>query len=120
MKSSGLLPSSKLYAAEFDDVQIGKSPSMHDVCECLPLVPPKICIPNGYAYLHFDSETEAKKHYSHIMGDLVNFQNDVSRRGKSISEHQTYFLSHLDELSLTDEQKKTLEEYSGQFTREII
>jgi hypothetical protein len=86
----------------------------------LVLVPPKICIPNGYAYLYFDSETEAKKHYSHIMGDLVNFQNDVSRRGKSISEHQTYFLSHLDELSLTDEQKKTLEKYSGQFTREII
>lgn len=86
----------------------------------LVLVPPKICIPNGYAYLHFDSETEAKKHYSHIMGDLVNFQNDVSRRGKSISEHQTYFLSHLDELLLTDDQKKTLEEYSGQFTREII
>ena len=86
----------------------------------LVLVPPKICIPNGYAYLHFDSETEAKKHYSHIMGDLVNFQNDVSRRGKSISEHQTYFLSHLDELLLTDEQKKTLEKYSGQFTREII
>jgi hypothetical protein len=86
----------------------------------LVLVPPYICIPNGYAYLHFDTEVEAKKHYSHIMGDLVNFQNDVSRRGKSISEHQTYFLSHLDEVSLTEEQKKTLEKYSGQFARETI
>jgi hypothetical protein len=75
------------------------------------LVPPYICIPNGYTYLYFDTEADAKKHYSHIIGDLVNFQNDVSRRGKSISEHQTY---------LTEEQKKTLEKYHEQFIRETI
>lgn len=86
----------------------------------LVLIPPKICIPNGYAYLHFESETEAKRHYHHIMGDLVNFQNDVSRRGKSISEHQTFFLSHLDEVKLTKQQQKTLEAYCGQFIRETI
>lgn len=86
----------------------------------LVLVPPHICIPNGYAYLFFDTEDEAKRHYYHIMGDLVNFQNDVSRRGKSISEHQTYFLSHLDEVSLSEEQKKTLEKYTEQFTRETF
>ena len=86
----------------------------------LVLVPPNICIPNGYAYLYFNSEKEAKRHYNHIMGDLVNFQNDVSRRGKSISEHQTFFLSHLDEVSLTDKQKKILEKYIGQFNRETF
>lgn len=86
----------------------------------LVVVPPNICIPNGYAYLPFDSEKEAKRHYQHIMSDLVNFQNDVSRRGKSISEHQTYFLSHLDEVSLTKQQQKTLEKYIEQFTRETV
>ena len=85
----------------------------------LVVVPPKISIPNGYAYLPFDTEDEAKRHYHHIMGPLVNFQNDLTRVGKSISRIQTKFLTHLDELpKLNKEQQKLLKQYHDKFRSE--
>ena len=78
----------------------------------LVLVKPGIYIPGAFIRLSFDKKSEAIKHLEHLEGDLVNFQNDIARRGKSISEKQTQFISHLDELKpLSTEQKELLKEY---------
>jgi hypothetical protein len=80
------------------------------------LVPPGPYLPNSFVAINFKSKAEALKHKAHLEGDLVNFQVESSRRGKSISTEQTNYIGHLDELNkLTVEQSQTLELYFSKF-----
>jgi hypothetical protein len=76
------------------------------------VVPPGPYLTNSMVAINFESEEEALRHKEHLESDLVNFQVEVTRRGKSISEEQTKFIGHLDEFEpLSNEQKDTLKGY---------
>jgi len=80
------------------------------------LVPHGPYLPNSFVAIDFQSKSEALKHKAHLEGELVNFQVESTRRGKSISAEQTNYISHLSELSkLTAEQLQTLDLYSRKY-----
>lgn len=80
------------------------------------LVPPGPYLTNSMVAIDFDSEAEALRHKAHLEGDLVNFQVETTRRGKSISAEQTNYIGHLDYIpTLSKEQNETLEQYHKRY-----
>jgi hypothetical protein len=80
------------------------------------LVPPGPYLPNSFVAINFASKADALKHKAHLESDLVNFQVESTRRGKSISTEQTNYIGHLDEMSpLSAVQTQILKLYTRKY-----